>query len=139
MPPWTGGEGLYSRPAIARGKISRTAQQTGVKLAAYVSAKAVHPGLEAKVCIHGQRLHEYDDDEDAAPKTALVTRQGRQVYGIAPSHLQCAWQVGCNRQRCQPALTPRTPRKPLSPPRGYQGSPYHLRDRRQQEANPGAV
>jgi hypothetical protein len=28
-----------------------------------------YPGLEVKVCVGGQQLHEYDDDEDATLKT----------------------------------------------------------------------
>jgi hypothetical protein len=42
--------------------------------------------------------------------------------------------MGCDRQRRQPALPPRTPRDPIPPPADDQGDPHHLRVRLQQEA-----
>jgi hypothetical protein len=37
-----------------------------------------HPGLEVKICVHGQQLPEYDDDdEDPTPKTTTKYMEAR--------------------------------------------------------------
>ena len=46
-----------------------------------------HPGLEVKICVRGQQLHEYDDDDkDAAPNTItkyIEARSGKEFSIVA--------------------------------------------------------